>query len=314
MHRIPATQSSPTSDIGFDDHMQLKEMLQAHTPYDGTFELRLPGVFVSRVSRASKTFGHVLMCPAICLIAQGSKRVMLGKDMFDYDATRMMVYSMDVPVSAQVTEASVNAPYLGFRLNMEPTRIAELVSRVYPRGLPSSAESRAICVDKVDPPVLNAVVRLLELSSQPGQAELLAPLVIDEIFIRLLQGPLGVRIAQIGLEESKIHRISHAVSWVRENFDKPLDVERLAMLVHMSPSSFHQHFKAITSLSPLQYQKAFRLQEARHLMLLSKLDAASASQKVGYQSASQFTREYGRFFGNPPTKDIALLRQQAARQ
>jgi transcriptional regulator GlxA family with amidase domain len=149
------------------------------------------------------------------------------------------------------------------------------------------------------------------LASQPGESDLVAPLVMDEILIRLLKSSLGLRLAMIGQEESKVHRISKAVSWVRSNFDKPLDVERLATLVHMSPSSFHQHFKAVTEMSPLQYQKALRLQEARRLMLLARLDAGSAGRKVGYQSVSQFTREYGRYFGNAPTRDIALLLQQA---
>ena len=152
----------------------------------------------------------------------------------------------------------------------------------------------------------------MELASQPGDAELLAPLVLDEILIRLLRSPLGGRVALIGQEESRIHRVSKAVSWVRAHFNQPLDVERLALLVHMSPSSFHKHFKAVTSLSPLQYQKALRLQEARRLMLLTMLDAGSASRTVGYQSPSQFAREYGRYFGSAPTKDIAKLREQTA--
>jgi transcriptional regulator GlxA family with amidase domain len=157
------------------------------------------------------------------------------------------------------------------------------------------------------------VARLLTLASQPDDAELLAPLVIDEILIRLLKSSLGPRIALIGQEESRLHRIAKAVTWVRTNFDKPLDVERLAAMVHMSPSTFHQHFKAVTSLSPLQYQKALRLQEARRLMLAKRMDAGTAGQRVGYLSASQFSREYGRYFGQPPAKDIARLQSTVSR-
>jgi AraC-like DNA-binding protein len=288
----------------------LADLLKAQAPYDGVFDLRLPGVHATRASRINREFHHAVQRPALCLVAQGAKRVLLGQETFEYDAARMLVYSVDVPVAAQVTQASLDEPFLGLRLDLEPARIAELTSKVYPHGLPQGGEGRAICVDQTDASLLNAVVRLLGLASQPGEAELLAPLVSDEILIRLLRSPLGVRVARIGQEESRIHQVSKAVSWVRAHFDQPLDVERLAALVHMSPSSFHQHFKAVTSLSPLQYQKALRLQEARRLMLLTRLDAGTAGRRVGYQSASQFTREYGRYFGNAPTKDIGLLRQE----
>jgi len=293
------------------DLAKLVRLLMAHAPYDGTFNLRLPGVHVSKASRIQKDMHHAVVSPALCLVAQGAKRVILGKEIYEYDASRMLVYSVDVPVTAQVTQANFESPYLGLRLDLDPARVADLTAKVYPHGLPRREDGHAICVDQVDEHVINAVVRLMGLASQPGESDLLAPLVMDEILIRLLKSSLGMRLAMIGQEESKVHRISKAVSWVRTNFDQPLDVERLAMLVHMSPSSFHQHFKAVTEMSPLQYQKALRLQEARRLMLLTRLDAGTAGRKVGYQSVSQFTREYGRYFGNAPTKDIALLLQQA---
>ncbi len=315
---VPTT-PKPTSHGSDLEHLRpellkLTELLKAHAPYDGVFDLRLPGVHVSRACRTNKEFHHAVQRPALCLVAQGAKRVMLGQDIFDYDVSRMLIYSVDVPIAAQVTEATLDEPFLGLRLDLDPSRIADLTAKVYPHGLPQRGEGRAICVDQADVHVINAVVRLMGLASQPGEAELLAPLVVDEILIRLLRSPLGVRVARIGQEESKIHHVSKAVSWVRANFDKPLDVERLAGMVNMSPSSFHHHFKAVTSLSPLQYQKALRLQEARRLMLLTMLDAGTASRRVGYQSASQFAREYGRYFGNAPTKDIAKLREQAGSQ
>lgn len=307
----PSFPQGPASEPLQPDLARLAGLLLAHAPFDGTFELRLPGVHVSRASRAHRDFHHAVQRPALCLVAQGAKRVLLGQELYEYDASRVLVYSVDVPVSAQVTQASLEAPYLGVRIDLDPARIADLTAKVYPLGLPRRGEGRAICVDQLDAPVINAVVRLLELASRPDEAELLAPLVLDEILIRLLRSPLGPRVALIGQEESQLHRVSKAVAWVRANFDQPLDVERLATLVHMSPSSFHQHFKAVTSLSPLQYQKAIRLQEARRLMLLTRLDAGTAGRRVGYQSPSQFTREYGRYFGNAPTKDVARLREQA---
>ncbi|BDU73195.1 AraC family transcriptional regulator [Mesoterricola silvestris] len=304
---------SQPSDLNVEtcDLAKLARLVEAHAPYDGTFELRLPGVHVTKVSRAQKDMHHVVACPSLCLVAQGAKRIMLGKEIYEYDASRMLVYSLDVPVTAQVTGASLDRPYLGLRLDIDPARIAELTAKVHAQGLPGREDSHAISVDRVDAPVINAVVRLLELASRPEEADLLAPLVLDEILIRLLRSSLGLRLARIGREESKVHRISKAVSWVRSHFHEPLDVERLAHSVHMSPSSFHQHFKAVTEMSPLQYQKALRLQEARRLMLLTRLDAGIAGRQVGYQSASQFTREYGRYYGNAPTKDIAMLRRRA---
>jgi transcriptional regulator GlxA family with amidase domain len=151
----------------------------------------------------------------------------------------------------------------------------------------------------------------MECLAKPRDAELVAPLVIDEILIRLLRSPIGVRIAQMGFAESSVHRVAKAISWLRENFSQPMKVEELAELVHMSVSSFHEHFKSVTSMSPLHYQKVLRLQEARRLMLSTVMDAGTASQRVGYLSASQFSREYSRFFGSAPTRDIARLRQES---
>ncbi|WP_243317903.1 AraC family transcriptional regulator [Geothrix paludis] len=313
MARLPKPPSSDSlePEPSRPDVARLADLLKALAPYDGTFELRLPGVHVSRASRAHADFHHAVQRPALCLVAQGAKRVMLGQELYEYDASRVLVYSVDVPVSAQVTQASLDAPYLGLRIDLDPARIADLTAKVYPLGLPRRGEGRAICVDQLDVPVINAVVRLMELASRPDEAELLAPLVLDEILIRLLRSQLGPRVALIGQEESQLHRVAKAVAWVRTHFDQPLDVERLATLVHMSASSFHQHFKAVTAMSPLQYQKAIRLQEARRLMLLTRLDAGTAGRRVGYQSPSQFAREYGRYFGSAPTKDVARLREQA---
>jgi AraC-like DNA-binding protein len=254
---------------------------------------------------------HATAQPALCIVAQGAKSVLLGQEVYEYDASRMLVFSVDLPVAGQVTRASHSEPYLGFRLDLDPHKIAELVLKVYPHGLPRVQESRAVYVGQADMRIVNAVTRLLELLAQPGEAELLAPLVVEEILIRLLRSPIGVRVAQIGRVESSVHGVAKAVAWLRANFAHPMKVEELAKLAHMSVSSFHQHFKAVTSMSPLQFQKALRLQEARRLMLSTMADAGTASWRVGYQSASQFSREYGRFFGSAPTKDIVRLREHS---
>ena len=289
---------------------RLAGLIRAHTPYDGRFELRVPGVYAIRASRVNTELVHVVQVPALCIIAQGAKRVMLGQEVYEYDASSMMIYSVDLPLASQVTRASHAEPYLSFRLDLDPRKVADLVLRVYPHGLPRAQQNRAVCVTPVDLNVFNAATRLVELMAQPDDVEFIAPLVIDEILIRLLRSPVGVRVAQIGLEDSGVHGVAKAVSWLRANYSQPTKVEELADLAHMSVSSFHQHFKSVTSMSPLQYQKVLRLQEARRLMLSTMTDAASASRRVGYLSASQFSREYGRFFGNAPTRDIARLREQ----
>ena len=289
---------------------RLAGLIRAHTPYDGRFELRIPGVYAIRASRTNTEMVHVVQRPALCIIAQGAKRVMLGQEVYEYDASSMMIYSVDLPLASQVTRASRTEPYLSFRLDLDPHKVAELVLKVYPHCLPRVQQSRAVCVTPADPGIFNAVTRLVELMAQPNDAELLAPLVIDEILIRLLRSPAGVRVAQIGLEDSGMNGVAKAVSWLRANFSQPVKVEELAELAHMSVSSFHQHFKSVTSMSPLQYQKTLRLQEARRLMLSTMMDASTACWHVGYLSASQFSREYGRFFGSAPTKDIARLREQ----
>jgi AraC-like DNA-binding protein len=233
-----------------------------------------------------------------------------GQEVYEYDASRMIVFSVALPVASQITRASHSEPYLAFKLGLDPHKIAELVLKVYPHGLPPVQERRAVYVTPIDASLVNAATRLMTCLAQPGDVELLAPLVMDEILIRLLRGPIGVRVAQMGFAESSVHRIAKAISWLRANFSQPMKVEDLAEMVHMSVSSFHEHFKSVTSMSPLHYQKVLRLQEARRLMLSTIVDAGTASQRVGYLSASQFSREYSRFFGSAPTKDIARLRQE----
>ncbi|MGH9801614.1 MAG: AraC family transcriptional regulator N-terminal domain-containing protein [Blastocatellia bacterium] len=292
------------------DAARLAGLLRFHTPHDGLFELCISGVYAIRASRTSAELVHAFLQPALCIVAQGAKSIMLGREVYQYDASRMLIYSIDLPVAGQITQASPAEPYLSFKLNLDPYKVAELVLKVYPQGSPQVQESRGLYVCQSNQSIVNAVTRLVELMAQPGEAELLAPLVIEEILIRLLRSPIGARVAQIGLAESNVHRIANALSWLRGNFTQPIKVEELAGLAHMSASSFHQHFKSVTSMSPLQYQKALRLQEARRLMLSTVMDASTASRQTGYLSASQFSRDYSRFFGNAPVKDITKLREQ----
>lgn len=292
------------------DLLRLAESLRAYTPHDGSHELRLPGVYAVRASRANAELFHGVYKPSLCVVAQGAKAVLLGSEVYDYDASRILVCSVELPVASQVTQASYAEPFLSLKLNLDARKIAELALKVYPHGLPPVRENRGVYVGQVSAEIVSAATRLLELMAEPGDAELLAPLIVEEMLIRLLRSPVGSRVAQIGHAESNVQRVAKAVDWVREHFDEPMNVEVLAEMVHMSASSFHQHFKAVTSMSPLQFQKVLRLREARRLMLASRMDASTASRQVGYGSASQFTREYGRLFGNAPSRDIARLREQ----
>lgn len=289
----------------------LAHRIAAYAPHDGTFDLRIPGLHASRYSRINTDCVHGLQVPALCIIAQGSKRTIVGQEAFEYDASRMLVFSVALPVASQIARASYAEPYLACRLDLDPHKIADLVLKVFPQGLPPVQERRAVYVAPLDASIVNAATRLMECLAQPRDAELLAPLVIDEILIRLLRSPIGMRVAQMGFAESSVHRVAKAISWLRENYSQPMQVEELAELVHMSVSSFHEHFKSVTSMSPLHYQKVLRLQEARRLMLSAMMDAGTASQRVGYLSASQFSREYSRFFGSAPTRDIAKLRNES---
>jgi AraC-like DNA-binding protein len=307
---VPLRRHAGAAALSEPNCANLARLIAAYAPHDGSFELRVPGLHASRFSRINNECVHAIRLPSLCVIAQGAKTVTVGQEVYEYDASRMIVFSVALPVAAQVTQASYSAPYLSIKLDLAPRKIAELVLRVYPQGLPLAQERKAVYVTSLDTNIVNAATRLMECLAQPGDAELLAPLVIDEILIRLLRSPIGVRIAQMGFAESSVHRVTKAISWLRDNFSQPMRVEELAGLVHMSVSSFHEHFKSVTSMSPLHYQKVLRLQEARRLMLSTIMDAGAASQRVGYLSASQFSREYSRFFGRAPTKDIARLRQE----
>ncbi len=305
-HRRAANGAGPSEP----DVSKLARLIAAYAPHDGSFDLRIPGLHASRFSRINTECFHALRLPSLCIVAQGAKTTIVGDEVYEYDASRMIVFSVALPVASQITQASHSEPYLAVKLDLDPHKIAELVLKVFPHGLPPAQERSAVYVTPVDESIINAATRLMECLAQPGDNELLAPLVLDEILIRLLRSPIGVRVAQMGFAESSVHRVAKAISWLRANFSQPMKVEDLAGLVHMSVSSFHEHFKSVTSMSPLHYQKVLRLQEARRLLLSAIMDAGTASQRVGYLSASQFSREYSRFFGSAPTKDIARLRQE----
>jgi len=302
---------APPIGSAITPHQQLARLIRAHCPHDGRFDLRaIPGAHVARYSKINKELTHVTPRPAFCVVAQGAKTVMLGSEILEYDSSKLFVISVDVPVTAQVRRATAAEPYLSLVLDLDANRIAELVLKVFPNGTPpvTSQGTRGLWVGETNAEIVKAAVRLIELTSSPAEeTRLLAPLIFDEILIRLLRSAVGPRVAQIGQADSNLHRVSKAIAWLRANYTHPVRIEDLAEVAHMSLSSFHQHFKAVTTMSPLHYQKVLRLQEARRLMLATMLDAGEAARRVGYLSASQFSREYARHFGAPPTRDIASL-------
>lgn len=290
---------------------RLAQLIAVYTPHDGGYDLPIPGLRAFKISKIEESPKNIVNQPGICIVAQGTKRVVLGECIYEYDKSKFVVYSMALPVEAHVIQASRHEPYFCLTLDINQQRIAELAQKVFPRGIPKIHDLRSIHIGQSDEKIVAAAVRMLELMESPRAIMLLSETIYDEVYIRLLVSPLGAAVAQIGAVESYTWKITKAVSWIRENYTETIHIDELAKLVNMSESSFHRHFKSATMMSPVQFQKMLRLQEAKSLMLLEMMDVATASQAVGYASSSQFSREYTRFFGTPPARDITNLRTDA---
>ncbi|EPA8591796.1 AraC family transcriptional regulator N-terminal domain-containing protein [Vibrio parahaemolyticus] len=247
--------------------------------------------------------------PSICLIAQGRKRVLLGQESFIYDANHFLISSVDLPIIANIIEASEEQPYLGLIMELDLTEISQLIVDSELAFIQSKEAQKGIAVGELSESLLDAFVRLAELLDEGQNIKILAPTINREIFYRLLMSEQGTRLHQIVTAGSHSHQIAKAIDWLKNNFVKPLSVGDLASYTGMSKSSFYTHFRSMTSMTPLQFQKKLRLSEARRLMLTENLDAMAATFKVGYESPSQFSREYSRLFGAPPSKDIKSLRE-----
>jgi AraC-like DNA-binding protein len=288
---------------------ELVERIARAVPKDGRAE-PLKGLQLHRES-STQELVHSVALPAFAVIAQGSKRVSLGDDCYHYDPMHYLLVTADLPITTCVLEASQEQPYLSLALRLDPTLVGSVMveaGHVSPR---SHADARAINVSPLDAGLLDAVVRLVRLLDTPAQAPFLLPLIRREIVYRLLIGEQGDRLRHIALRGDQAHRITRAIGWLRDEFDQPLRIDDMAQELGMSVSSFHHHFKAVTAMSPLQFQKQIRLREARRLMLGEGLDAAGAGYRVGYNDASHFNREYKRLFGLPPLRDVERLRETA---
>lgn len=287
---------------------ELAALIEGYCGTDGTHPTLIPGLTFFRLSSPSTSTCAVVKS-VFALLVQGAKRVVLADEAYDYDQRHYLITSVDLPLLAQVTQASASAPYLGLAFDLDARQIGELMSRLPPAPPSGAGSARGLALGEITVDILDAALRLARLLATPAAIPVLAPLIEQELLYHLLTGEQGRRLRDVAIKGSQGHQIARAIQWINQHFAQPMAIDELAGTVNMSKSSLHHHFKALTSLSPLQYQKTLRLQEARRLMLIEQLDAASASHRVGYESPSQFSREYRRVFGAPPLRDLAQMRQ-----
>jgi len=247
--------------------------------------------------------------PGVIVVAQGSKQVNLGRTSFSYDESRFVVTAVDLPIVSWVAEATEEVPCLALSIKFDMSMVRELLSREEIHVAEAPSDSPAMSIGETTPEFLNACCRLVALLDDPRDIPFLSGLIQREIIYRVLQGRVGARLRAVATLGDQSHRTAKVIAWITANYAKPLRVEELAGLASMGISTLHHHFRMLTAMSPLQYQKQLRLQSARSLMLNNGLDAASAAFEVGYESATQFNREYSRFFGQPPMRDVKAMRQ-----
>ena len=286
----------------------LAAILSRHATRDGIEATVLPRVHVLRSTRPTEPLPAVHE-PAVCFVAQGRKQTMLGEHAYLYAPPQFLIVSAEVPITGQILEASALAPYLCLRIDLDPAVIASVIQDAALAGAPPDVVGSGLAVSTAGPQLIDAVVRLASLLDVPeADRRFLTPLAEREILYRLLTGEQSDRLRQIAFADSKLSRINRAIGLIKTNYASALRIDEMAALVNMSTSTFHEHFRTVTAMSPLQYQKQIRLQEARRLMLANAVDAATAAFRVGYESPSQFSREYARTFGLPPRRDIEKIR------
>lgn len=286
--------------------VELAERIARAMPGEGSREAH-PGLHVYRRSKAGERV-YSFAEPAFCVIAQGSKDILLGAHRFRYDPAHYLITTMGLPMCAEIVHASRARPYLSMKLVLDPAVVTSVMVESGLGFAASGGRMLALDVSVLDATLLDAAVRLVRLIENPTEYRVLAPLVIREIVYRLLTGAQAHRLRHLVAADSRTRRIARAIEAIRENFVKPLGIVGLARQLGMSVSGFHAHFKAVTAMSPLQFQKHLRLQEARRLMISEAVDAAQAGYRVGYEDPSHFSREYKRHFGEPPIRDIERIR------
>lgn len=289
------------------DRAELAAFIDRSTDGDGVHPTALPALsfFRAEVPGAQVC---AMYEPGLALVAQGAKRLLLGDDVLHYDQANYLVTAIDLPVLSEVTRASPQEPYLCAMLRFDVQMIGELLTDATLPHPPVTAAGRGMAVSPVTPELLDSVLRLVRLLDTPRDIPVLAPLILRELLYRLLTGEQGARLRHVATNGSPSQQIARAIDWLKGHFDRPLRIDELAATVNMSPSSLHHHFRAITAMSPLQYQKRLRLQEARRVLLTERCDVAAVAHRVGYESPSQFSREYSRQFGAPPLRDVEQWR------
>ena len=274
---------------------------------DGDYDTAIPALKLHRRSTPTEPL-HCIYNLGLGVVAQGDKQVLIGEQSIDYGPGQSMLTTIDLPVVSHVTRASSREPFLGLMLTLDVRSILQMASEMdAPRSRRDDAQ-RSISFETLDATLLDALTRLVNLLDEPALVPRLAPLIQQEITVRLLTGAHGPQLRHLVMAGSPGQQIAKVVAWLKQNFAQPLQGDDLAQRAHMSPSTFRQHFRALTGVSPLQYQKQLRLQEARQLMLNENLDAGNAGGRVGYESPSQFSREYSRLFGAPPQRDVTRMR------
>lgn len=285
-----------------------------HVPGEGMHDTAVPGLMLIRADAPTQPI-HSLYRPALCVLAQGAKEVGLGAQRYVYDAAHCLVVSVDLPIRGQVTQASADAPYLCLCIDLDPALLAELAMEMQAGAAPAAEEDTdnpALFVSETTPELADACLRLLRLLDRPGERAAMAPLILREIHYRVLTGEQGAVARRIAAGQGRLAPVQRAIAVLKAQFRGAVSVAALADAAGMSASAFHRHFKTVTGLTPLQYRNRLRLQEARQAMLARGEDAASAGFAVGYDSPSQFSRDYVRLFGTPPARDVARLRASGA--
>ncbi len=296
-----------------DRQDELAALIDRHATEDGTNQTGIPRLNLIRGSRPTG-LRYALHEPALCIVARGKKRMLLGEKAFLYGPERYLLVSVDLPVVAQVLEADPQDPYLCFRLDLDAAMLGDLLMDAGLDAANGNRSTPGLALSPADPGLLDATVRLLRLLDTPRDISILAPLAEREILYRLLTGEQAQTVRRIALGDGRMGQVSQAIGWIKDHYRESFSIGKVASEARMSRSALHEHFRAVTNMSPLQYQKRLRLQEARRLILGSSLDAAEAGFSVGYGSPSQFSREYARLFGAPPLRDAESLKASLLQQ
>ncbi|MFJ5624606.1 AraC family transcriptional regulator N-terminal domain-containing protein [Peribacillus loiseleuriae] len=293
----------------YKQRAELVKLIDRHTEQDGSHATEIPSLFFSHYSNETGPIYGVHK-PSLCIVVQGLKEVLLSQEQFQYGPADYLVASVKLPITGQVTEASSQVPYLALKLEFTPSEILEVLRESEMGVGKKENPKRGMYVSKIEPSLLDAVTRLVRLLDNPRDIPVIAPLILKEIIYRVLQGEHGDMLKQMAIEGSSANQINDVIEHIINNYEQSFRIEELAEIANMSVSTLHRHFKEVTAMSPVQFQKQLRLQEARHLLLSESADAADVAFRVGYESPSQFSREYSRMFGLPPKEDIKSLRDK----